>query len=143
MTTSRTSALVLGLALAFAACDSGTLDPQNDGAAGRNDCRRYGRESSGAGGTTGIGGTGGPGGASGTTGVGGTGGCIAARMSPAGAAPAEHRPTATACSPSKAPPLDGGALSCTTSADCVTDGGLWTTGATTPASHGVCSLTSA
>jgi hypothetical protein len=140
MTTSRMPTLVLGLgALVLAACDNRSLDPlANDGGAAGSTTGDTGG-STGVGGTTGTGGTGGTGGGSGTTGTGGSGGCIAARMSPASAAPAEHRSTATACSPSKAPPLDGGVLSCTSNADCVPDGGLDYWGYNT-CLHGVCSF---
>jgi hypothetical protein len=114
MTSLNRTALVLGFAaLAFAACGSGSLD--------------------GAGG-----GHGGAAGTGGTTGTGGTGGCAPARVSSSSAVPPEHRATAKTCSPSNAPPSDGGTISCATDADCTPDGGLpW--GYNT-CLHGVCSF---
>lgn len=120
MTSPKIPTLILGCAaLALAACGSRTLDPGGDGGGG----------TAGAGGGAGDG----PGG---TT---GTGGCIAARLSPAGTVPPEHRASSTMCSASKAPPLDGGPMSCTSTIDCVGDGGLVSYGYDT-CLHGVCSF---
>ena len=123
--TNKISLVAIGLAsFAFAACSGGSLDPSGTGGAAGTD---YG-----GGGTTGTGGFGGD---IATT---GTGGCLPARVSPANAAPAEHRATATACAPSNAPPIDGGPMSCTSTIDCVGDAGAFTY--YNVCLHGVCSF---
>jgi hypothetical protein len=126
MTSTNGLVVVFGFAaLTFAACDSRNLD-SSDGGAGTS-----GTGTGGAAGTIGTGGTiniGGAGGAS----------CAGTRVSPPGTVPAEHRAVATACSPSNAPPLDGGAMSCTTNADCSPDGSAaWNYNTCL---HGVCSF---
>jgi hypothetical protein len=84
--------------------------------------------SPGAGGLPGSGGIVGTGGVPGTGGIidpFGTGGTPNACVRPtAGEVPTEHRPTATACNPTaNQPPLpDAGVSSCTSNADCATDG---------------------
>ena len=124
--TSKTSLFIVGLAsLTFAACSGGSLDPSGTGGGAGTD-------------TSGVGGTIGTGGIGGDISPVGTGGCIPARISPANAVPTEHRAMAKVCSPSNAPPVDGGAMSCAAVIDCVGDGGM--PGVYNTCLHGVCSF---
>lgn len=101
----------------------------------------------GTGGTTGAGGSAGAGGDIAMTGEGGAGGTapggtggspVGCTPPTAGEVPTEHRATAAACSPStRAPaPPDGGAQSCTLSADCAAAGNAFYTNCL----HGQCSF---
>jgi hypothetical protein len=136
MERNRSVAAAALVALGAFACGS-SLTPPGTGTGG----------TTGMGGGTGAGGSAGAGGDIAITGDGGAGGTApgGAGGSPAGCTPpaagevpTEHRATAAACSPStRAPaPPDGGAQSCTLSADCAAAGNAFYTNCL----HGQCSF---
>lgn len=134
---SRFCSVIISLTLSAAACSS-PLDPRRGG--GGTDATAG---AAGGGTPDGAGATGGTGDAPGGTGgaTGGSGGTqcppVVLEIGERATIPAEHRPAAIACAASNAPPTDGGTISCTTDADCGSDGGPW--GSTT-CLRGVCSF---